>query len=185
MPLVPVQFGLVTVKSNCMTSGSTDCLMMSPTAFYREIESVASELERMSAGSCGRLTVPTADGMRLQLDDMLEQRTAAEAFQAEVHRHRRTASLLEEEGSKLRVAKSEVGPLPKSKPGLSVILCLSACMTVHVFADLTVILCLSAGPAPQSDCFCCCSAPYGATVQHHSLACPLLPTSRTLILVPG
>lgn len=102
----------------------------------REIESVASELERMSAGSSGRLTVPSADRMRLQLDDMLEQRNAAEAFQAEVHRHRRTTSLLEEEGSKLRVAKSEVGPLAghDSKPDLSVTLCLSAglCMTVNV-----------------------------------------------------
>lgn len=99
---------------------------MSSTAVYREIESVASELERMSAGSSGRLTVPSADRMRLQLDDMLEQRNAAEAFQAEVHRHRRTASLLEEESNKLRVAKSEVGHFPTPKPDLSVILCLSA-----------------------------------------------------------
>lgn len=80
----------------------------------------------MSAGSSGRLTVPSADRMRLQLDDMLEQRTAAEAFQTEVHRHRHTASLLEKESNKVLVAKSEVRSLPKSKPDLSVILCLSA-----------------------------------------------------------
>lgn len=115
----------------------------------------------MSAGSSGRLTVPSADRMRLQLDDMLEQRNAAEAFQAEVHRHRRTASLLEEESSKLLVANSEVIPLPNSKPDLSVILCLS-CMTVLVLHD----------------CFCCCSAPCGTPTQHHCPAIPLIHTCR-------
>lgn len=72
---------------------------------------MASELERMSVGSNGRLTVPSADRMRLQLDSVLEQRNAAEAFQAEVQRHRHTQGLLEAECSKLRVAQSEVGPL--------------------------------------------------------------------------
>ena len=69
---------------------------------------MASELERMSAGSQGRLTVPSADHLRVQLDDLLEQRNAAEALQAEVQKHRHTTSLLEEEMSKLRVAKAEV-----------------------------------------------------------------------------
>ena len=91
-------------------------------ALCREIESVASELERMSAGSSGRLTVPTADRMRLQLDDMLEQRTTAEALQAEVQRRQFTANLLEQECCKLRVAQSEVGPL-FSLPDFTFTLC--------------------------------------------------------------
>lgn len=71
---------------------------------------MASELQRMSVGSNGRLTAPSADRMRLQLDRMLEQRTAAEAFQAEVQRHRHTQGLLEAGCNQLRIAKSEVDP---------------------------------------------------------------------------
>ena len=103
------------------------CFIMSSAASCREIESVASELERMSAGSSGRLTVPSANRMRLQLDNMLEQRNAAEALQAEVQKHQCTASLLEKECSKLRVAQSEVGPY-FSLPDLSSTFCLSAAL---------------------------------------------------------
>ena len=97
------------------------CLTVSSTAFCREIESVANELEHMSAGSGGGLTVPSAGRMRLQLDGLLEQRNAAEGLQAEVQRHQRTASLLEQECSKLRVAQSEVGQ-PFSLPDFSITL---------------------------------------------------------------
>lgn len=117
----------VVTQPVCMSMERYGCLTMSFAAFCREIESVASELERMSASSSGRLTVPTADRMRLQLDDMLEQRNAAETLQAEVQRHQCTASLLEEECSKLRIAQSEVGP-QFSLPDASVTLCLSAAL---------------------------------------------------------
>ena len=76
---------------------------------HRELETVAGELERMSAGSSRRMIVPSASSMRKQLDSMLEQRKAAEAFQAELSRHRMTQNLLEEESDKLRSARSEVG----------------------------------------------------------------------------
>lgn len=64
----------------------------------------------MSVDSNGRLTAPSADRMRLQLDNMLEQRSAAEAFQAEVQRHRHTQGLLDAGCNQLRIAKSEVDP---------------------------------------------------------------------------
>lgn len=127
----------------CMSMERYGGLTMVSAAFCRDIESVASELERMSAGSSGRLTVPTADRMRLQLDDMLEQRNAAEALQAEVQRHRRTASLLEEECSKLRIAQSEVGP-HVSLPDSSITLCLSAALVCQqVFISLLALSVLS------------------------------------------
>ena len=112
-------------------------------AFCREIESVATELERMSAGSSGRMTVPTAERMRLQLDDMLEQRNAADVLQAEVQRHQCTASLLEQERCKLRVAQSEVGP-HISLPDSSFTLCLSAALVCQW--GFTSLLILSALP---------------------------------------
>jgi len=49
----------------------------------RELESVAAELRRMSAGSNGRTQVPSAAHMRLQFDDMLEQQGATEALELE------------------------------------------------------------------------------------------------------
>ena len=82
--------------------------------FCREFETVAGELERMSAGSNGRMTAPSANHIRLQLDGMLAQRSSAEAFQAEVSRHHQTQSLLDEESSRLRCAKSEVSILQAS-----------------------------------------------------------------------
>ena len=72
---------------------------------------MAGELERMSVGSNGCTVVPSANRMRLQLDGMLEQRGAAEAFQAEIHKHHHTMTMLEEERAKLRNAHSEVRPV--------------------------------------------------------------------------
>ena len=69
---------------------------------------MAAELERMSAGSSGRIQVPSANHMRLQLDDMLEQQAAAEALEVEVRRHNHTRSLLEQSQTKLQMAAAEV-----------------------------------------------------------------------------
>ena len=78
----------------------------------RELETVASELERMSAGSNGRTQVPSAAHMRLQFGDMLEQQGAAEALELERRNHNHTTSLLQEEHKKLQAANAEV-PIAK------------------------------------------------------------------------
>ena len=78
----------------------------------RELDSVAAELGRMSAGSNGRTQVPSAAHMRLQFDDMLEQQGAAEALELERRQHNHTTSLLHEEHKKLQAANAEV-PIAK------------------------------------------------------------------------
>ena len=78
----------------------------------RELESVAAELGRMSAGSNGRTQVPSAAHMRLQFDNMLEQQGAAEALELEWWQHNHTKSLLHEEHKKLQAANAEV-PIAK------------------------------------------------------------------------
>ena len=69
---------------------------------------MAAELGCMSASSNGRMQVPSASHMQQQLGDMLEQRAAADAVQAEVCRHHHTHSMLDEEHRKLQVANAEV-----------------------------------------------------------------------------
>ncbi len=78
----------------------------------RELESVAAELGRMSAGSNGRTQVPSAAHMRLQFDDMLAQQGAAEALEVERRKHKHTTSLLHEEHKTLQAANAEV-PIAK------------------------------------------------------------------------
>lgn len=73
---------------------------------------MASELERMSAGSNGRTQVPSAAHMKLQFGDMLEQQGAAEALELERRSHNYTKSLLQEEHKKLQAANAEV-PIAK------------------------------------------------------------------------
>ncbi len=74
----------------------------------RELESVAAELGRMSAGSNGRTQVPTANHLRSQFDGLLEQQAAAEALEVEVRKHQHTQALLVEKQQKLQMASAEV-----------------------------------------------------------------------------
>ena len=74
----------------------------------RELESVAAESGRMSAGSNGRTQVPSAAHMRLQFNDMLELQGAAETLEMERRKHKHTMSLLHEEHKKVQAANAEV-----------------------------------------------------------------------------
>ncbi|KAL3144158.1 hypothetical protein ABBQ32_003943 [Trebouxia sp. C0010 RCD-2024] len=103
--------GMAVVYGGSNATQTFDRLFSISTDWTRDLESVANELQRMSVDSNGRLTAPSADRMRLQLDNMLEQRSAAEAFQAEVQRHRHTQGLLDAGCNQLRIAKSEISQL--------------------------------------------------------------------------